>query len=74
PEGKTPGTVLSDGKSYFAITTADGALLLEDIQLSGKKRMEVKAFLAGFRDPESYHATPGTSHAEIMKTRTSPEE
>ena len=38
PEGKTPGTVLSDGKSYFAITTADGALLLEDIQLSGKKR------------------------------------
>ena len=74
PEGKTPGTVLSDGKSYFAITTADGALLLEDIQLSGKKRMEVKAFLAGFRDPESYHATPGTSHAEIMKTRTSSEE
>jgi len=51
-----PGTVLSDGKGYLAIATADGAISLTDIQLSGKKRMEVKAFLAGFRNPESYKA------------------
>ena len=48
----TPGTVLSDGKTYMAVTTQDGALSLTDIQLAGKKRMDVKAFLLGFRDPE----------------------
>ena len=47
-----PGEILSDGKSFFAVTTADGAVSLTDVQLSGKKRMDVKAFLAGFRNPE----------------------
>ncbi len=65
----TPGTVLSDGKSYLAIATADGALKLTDLQLSGKKRMAVKAFLAGFRDPEQYRADKGTSAEEIARTR-----
>ena len=74
PEGLAPGTVVSDGKSYLAIATADGAISLEDVQMAGKKRMEVKAFLAGFRDPESYHATKGTSHDEILKTRPSQNE
>lgn len=64
-----PGTVLSDGKTYFAIATRDGAISLKDVQLAGKKRMEVKAFLAGFREPESYRADKGTSRAEIAKTR-----
>lgn len=59
------GTVLSDGKSYFAIATADGALALTDLQLGGKKRMNVKAFLAGFREPGAWHASPdGTSRRE----------
>ena len=58
------GTVISDGKTRFAIATADGALALTDLQLGGKKRMDVKAFLAGFREPESWHAAPGTSRAE----------
>lgn len=49
-----PGEILSDGKSFFAVTTADGAVSLTDVQLSGKKRMDVKAFLAGFRNPESW--------------------
>ena len=61
-----PGTVLSDG-SYIAIATADGAIELRDIQLAGKKRMEAGAFLLGFRDAESYTASAGTSHAEILK-------
>ena len=64
-----PGTVLSDGKSYLWIKTADGAIALKDIQLAGKKRMEISAFLLGFREPESYGTTPGTSSAEIAKTR-----
>lgn len=64
-----PGTVLSDGKSYLWIKTADGAIALKDIQLAGKKRMEISAFLLGFREPESYGTTLGTSSAEIAKTR-----
>ena len=57
----TPGTILSDGKTYLAITTADGALSITELQLAGKKRMPVKDFLIGFRDPQSYTTTPGTS-------------
>ncbi|MBQ4306260.1 MAG: hypothetical protein II764_04480, partial [Bacteroidales bacterium] len=64
-----PGSILSDGKNFMAVATADGALNLTDIQLAGKKRMEVKPFLAGFRDPMSYTTTQGTSKAEIAKTR-----
>ncbi len=56
-----PGTVLSDGKSYLAISTADGALSVTELQLAGKKRMSVKDFLIGFRDPQSYTTTRGTS-------------
>ncbi|MBQ1750425.1 MAG: methionyl-tRNA formyltransferase [Bacteroidales bacterium] len=67
PEGTTPGTILSDGKNYLAITTSDGILSLKDIQLAGKKRMDVKAFLLGFRDPESYSVSRGTSKEEIAK-------
>ena len=69
-----PGTVLSDGKTYLAIATQDGALALTDIQLAGKKRMDVKAFLLGFRDPETYTTTQGTSKAEIDKTKPAEDE
>ena len=56
-----PGTVLSDGKSYLAFATADGAISVTELQLSGKKRMSVKDFLIGFRDPVTYATTQGTS-------------
>ena len=56
-----PGTVLSDGKTYLAVTTADGALSVTELQMAGKKKMAVKDFLIGFRDPESYGTTQGTS-------------
>ncbi|MBR3406613.1 MAG: methionyl-tRNA formyltransferase [Bacteroidales bacterium] len=62
-----PGTVLSDGKTYFAIATQDGAIAITDLQLAGKKRMDVKSFLLGFRNPTSYTTTPGTSKSEIAK-------
>ena len=51
-----PGTVLSDGKSWLAVATADGALSLTEVQLAGKKKMPVAEFLKGFRDPESWKA------------------
>ena len=56
-----PGTVLSDGRTYLAFATADGALSVTELQLSGKKRMAVKDFLIGFREPTSYSTTQGTS-------------
>ena len=56
-----PGTVLSDGKTYLAFATADGAISVTELQLSGKKRMAVKDFLIGFREPQSYTTTQGTS-------------
>ena len=62
-----PGQILTDGKTFFAITTADGAVNISDLQLSGKKRMDAKAFLAGFRNPELWHTTAGTSKAEILR-------
>ncbi|MBQ8421717.1 MAG: methionyl-tRNA formyltransferase [Bacteroidales bacterium] len=56
-----PGTVLSDGKSYLAITTADGAISVTALQLAGKKKMAVKDFLIGFREPQTYGTSQGTS-------------
>ncbi len=56
-----PGTVLSDGKTYLAIAAADGALSITELQLAGKKKMAVKDFLIGFREPQSYGTTKGTS-------------
>ena len=67
----TAGTVISDGKSYLWITTKDGAISLKEVQLAGKKRMGIEAFLLGFRDPETYSTTTGSSKAEIAKTKVS---
>ena len=64
-----PGTVLSDGKSLLAVATADGALRITELQLAGKKRMDVGSFLLGFREPQSYVCTPGTSKAVITSVR-----
>ena len=64
-----PGRIITDGKTYLYITTADGAISLKDVQIAGKKRMDIKAFLAGFREPETYTTTTGASKAEIAKTK-----
>lgn len=60
-EAATPGTVLSNGRTYLAFATADGAISATDLQISGKKRMAVKDFLIGFREPQTYTTTQGTS-------------
>ena len=60
-DAAVPGTVLSDGKNYLAFATADGAISVTELQLSGKKRMNVKDFLIGFREPVAYKTTQGTS-------------
>jgi lipopolysaccharide export system permease protein len=56
-----PGTILSDGKTYLAFSTADGAVSVTELQLAGKKKMAVKDFLIGFREPQTYSASKGTS-------------
>ena len=60
-EHAEPGTVLSDGKTYLAVAAADGAVSITELQLSGKKRMAVKDFLIGFREPQTYTTSKGTS-------------
>ncbi|SHL90315.1 methionyl-tRNA formyltransferase [Chitinophaga sp. CF418] len=42
-----PGQVISDNKTYLKIAAADGYLSLLEIQLEGKKRMDIEAFLRG---------------------------
>jgi len=56
-----PGTILSDGKTYLAIAASDGAVSVTELQLAGKKRMQAKDFLIGFRDPQDYATSEGTS-------------
>ncbi|MVT11608.1 methionyl-tRNA formyltransferase [Chitinophaga tropicalis] len=46
---EAPGEVLTDNKSYLKIAAADGYLSLKEIQLEGKKKMDIEAFLRGFR-------------------------
>lgn len=42
------GTLRSDGKSFVAVAATDGWVYLDEVQLSGRKRMSVGEFLRGF--------------------------
>ena len=42
------GNILTDSKTHISIAVADGFILLQEIQLSGKKKMLVDEFLRGF--------------------------
>ncbi len=43
------GTFDTDGKSYLKFACRDGYISVLDIQLEGKKRMDIKDFLRGYR-------------------------
>lgn len=43
-----PGQVKTDGKKTLAIGTADGSVVIDELQLSGKNRMTTQALLQGF--------------------------
>jgi methionyl-tRNA formyltransferase len=47
--GKAIGEYDTDGKSYLRFAAADGWLYVDELQQEGKKRMDVTAFLRGFR-------------------------
>lgn len=44
-----PGSYESDNKTYLHFGTGAGILSLTDLQLEGKKRMPIEAFLRGYR-------------------------
>lgn len=44
-----PGELVTDGKHYLKIAAADGYIHLKEVQLEGKKRMNIEDFLRGFR-------------------------
>ncbi len=48
------GEIKSDNKSYIAVGCADGVIMIDSIQLAGKKRLTTKELLLGFKDIESY--------------------
>jgi methionyl-tRNA formyltransferase len=53
----SPGTVVTDMKTYLKIACGDGWLLLHEVQQEGRKRMEVPEFLRGLR---------GTGHQPLI--------
>jgi methionyl-tRNA formyltransferase len=46
---ESPGTFVTDGKSFAKIACSNGYLALDDIQWEGKKRMPILDFLRGYR-------------------------
>ncbi|MFM6969319.1 MAG: methionyl-tRNA formyltransferase, partial [Sediminibacterium sp.] len=42
------GSVSSDGKTYLKFACTDGYIHVLDLQLEGKKRMQVADFLRGY--------------------------
>ena len=46
--GKVTGTIVTDNKSYIKIAVEGGYILLDEVQLAGKKRMPVADLLRGF--------------------------
>ena len=46
---KSPGTVESDGKTYLRFAAKDGWVYFNELQLEGKKRMDIDSFLKGYR-------------------------
>ena len=44
-----PGHFITDNKTYLKFATADGFISLTEVQLEGKKQMEIKEFLRGVK-------------------------
>lgn len=47
--GEAAGTAVTDGKTFLKVAAKGGYLQLKNIQLTGKKRMDIADFLRGFR-------------------------
>jgi methionyl-tRNA formyltransferase len=49
PHDKKQGQVLTDGKTWLKFACSDGYIHIIDLQLEGKKRMNIEDFLRGYR-------------------------
>jgi len=55
----TPGEILSAGKAGIEAASGDGSIVIEELQLEGKKRLPAAEFLAGCKlEPGSFFETP----------------
>ncbi len=45
----TPGTIVTDGKKDLKVACKDGFVIIQSLQLSGKKRMNSDEFLRGYK-------------------------
>ena len=50
----TPGQIVKSGKDGLVVQTGEGQLALAEVQLEGKKRMEIDAFLRGYGVEEGH--------------------
>ena len=48
----TPGTIKTDEKNFLQFAATDGFINVNLLQLEGKKKMEIKEFLRGYRFPK----------------------
>lgn len=48
------GGILTDGKTFLKVRCNDGYISITSIQAAGKKRLNIREFLAGFRDISLY--------------------
>ncbi|HPP06075.1 MAG TPA: methionyl-tRNA formyltransferase, partial [Syntrophorhabdaceae bacterium] len=46
---KPPGTIIDANKKGILVATGDGMLVIKELQLEGKKRMDAYSFAIGFR-------------------------
>ena len=49
PSEHTPGTFVTDNKKWLKVATKEGYVQLLDLQLQGRKRMQVRDFLNGYK-------------------------
>lgn len=53
-ETLAPGTITTDGKSFLEVKCGTRSLRILDLQVAGKKRMDIKSFLLGFREAANF--------------------
>ena len=51
------GTIATDDKKYIKIAASDGYVILKDVKLQGKKRMDIRSFLNGYKMNEAFIAS-----------------
>ena len=47
-----PGAVTTDGKTWLQVRCGRDSIRILELQVAGKKRMDVASFLLGFREAE----------------------